>query len=290
MFATLLGPLPRPMLPDDAAPELVLDVILDAQAEAGLELLTDGGRPLIATDPVASWRSTAGRTDLPVKTAIGGPFSAGVERGGDIGRWRTWLQGLASAGCPMVDVVEPGAVAIGTDEAERARFVDLHERLLVGLDGLHCSLSITGGSADSAGAATILAPPYSSLAVDLIAGPDNWRLVTAVPTERGVVCGAVEATETDGSGPEVLLWAMAYAAASRGRGPDRVGLATASSLAGVSWDAARRIMARVGEAVALARLPSEALRTRVDPRAIDARSAALGRYEPAPRRKGVGPT
>ena len=43
--------------------------------------------------------------------------------------------------------------------------------------GTHLSLAITGGNADEAGIETILAAPYASLAVDLIAGPDNWRLV-----------------------------------------------------------------------------------------------------------------
>ena len=33
----------------------------------------------------------------------------------------------------MIEIAEPAAVAIGTDEAERARFRDLHERLLAGL-------------------------------------------------------------------------------------------------------------------------------------------------------------
>ena len=36
---------------------------------------------------------------------------------------------------------------------------------------------MTGGNADGAGVETLLAAPYASLAVDLIDGPDNWRLV-----------------------------------------------------------------------------------------------------------------
>jgi hypothetical protein len=281
MFATLLGPLPRPALPGDAPPEAVLDAILAAQAEAGIEPLTDGGWPLVH-DPVLAWRRTAARTSGAVKAVLRGPFTGGIARGGSVEPWRMSLEALADAGCPLVEIAEPDAVAIGPDIAERGRFLDLHERLLAGFDGLHCSLAVTGGAADAAGAETILGPPYASLAVDLIAGPDNWRLVTAVPRERGVICGVVETTEAGGEGPEVLLWALAYASGSQGRGSDRVGLATASSLAHLSWGAARRKLARLGEALELARLPKEDLLARIDPRAIDSRSAALGRYEPPP--------
>src|ERR687897_854569 len=43
VFATLLGSLPRPPLPDDAAPEAVLETVLQAQSAAGLEPFIDGG-------------------------------------------------------------------------------------------------------------------------------------------------------------------------------------------------------------------------------------------------------
>ena len=175
----------------------------------------------------------------------------------------TSIRGLAAAGCPIVEVAEPAAVGIGPDRSEQARFRDLHDRLLDGLVGpgpealgsTHLSLAITGGAADTAGAATILGPAYASLAVDLIAGPDNWRLVRSAPGDRGIVCGALSAAEGSDDGPETLLWAAAYAAGSAARGPDRVGLATASSLAALSWPVAVAKLARLGEAVRLAGLP-----------------------------------
>ena len=136
--------------------------------------------------------------------------------------------------------------------------------------------------ADAAGAATILEPPYASLAVDLIAGPDNWRLVRATPGDRGIVCGALSPREGSDDGPETLLWAAAYAASSGGRGPSRVGLATASSLAGLPWPVAARKLDRLADAARIAVLPREERLRAMDPRAIDARSAALGRYEPPP--------
>jgi hypothetical protein len=203
------------------------------------------------------------------------------------------LRDLAAAGCPFIEVHEPLATTIGTDPAERALFREAHLQLLDGLDGSHLSLAVTGGNADAAGIETILAAPYASLAVDLIAGPDNWRLVVATPGDRGIVCGALPAEAGTEDGPELLLWAAAYAASTAGRGRQRVGLATASSLAHLPWDVAIRKLERLGEAARIADLPDDELIRSLDPRAVSSRSAALGRVEPRPSRRpdqGQDPT
>jgi hypothetical protein len=81
--------------------------------------------------------------------------------------------------------------------------------------------------------------------------------------------------------PELLIWAAHYAASIKGRGLVRVGLANASSLAGLSRERAR---AKVQVLVSAARLAATAspdeLAAALDPRAVDIRSAALGRYTP----------
>jgi hypothetical protein len=64
-----------------------------------------------------------------------------------------------------------------------------------------------------------------------------------------------------------------------------VGLATSGSLAGLSWELAERKLRRLGEAVRLAALPASEAAARLDPRAIDIRSAATGRYVPPRRTK-----
>ena len=176
----------------------------------------------------------------------------------------------------------------------RARFMDAHATLTAGFgDDVHLSLAITGGSADSAGIETLLAGAYASLALDLIDGPDNWRLATKWPAERGLICGALSTREGSDDGPELLLWAARYAASTRGRGPARVGLATAGSLAALSWAVAAEKVRRLGEAARLAAAPVDEWLAAIDPRAVDKRSAALGRYEPNadPRegRKGPAP-
>ena len=285
MFATLLGPLPRPPLPDDASRDALLDMCLGLQAEHGLEPGTDAGWPL-SEDVVASWRTTSARADRLVKAVVAGPITSGR----DAVTVRDTVLALADAGCRWIEVAEPAAASIGSDPDARARFAAAHVALThdVGAD-VHLTLAITGGSADTAGIDVILAGAYASLAVDLIDGPDNWRLAVAVPPERGVICGALSAHAGSDDGPEMLLWAARYAAGSKGRGMARVGLATSGSMADLTWDEAATKVRRLGEAVRIATLPVDEQRRSIDPRAVDIRSAGLGRVEPAPRRERKDP-
>jgi hypothetical protein len=199
------------------------------------------------------------------------------------------LRELAAAGCPLIEIHEPAATVIGTDEGERALFREVHLRLLDGVEGSHLSLALTGGAADTAGIDTLLAAPYASLAVDLIAGPENWRLVVDTPGDRGIICGALSPASDSDDGPELLLWAAAYAASTGGRGPERVGLAGASSFAHLPWEVALRKLERLGEAARLADEPLDTRMQALDPRAVSSRAAALGRVDPRPsQRPGQG--
>lgn len=278
MFATLLGPLPRPPLPDDAATERILDAVLALQIEHGLEPLMTAGWVRPGEDPVASWRAAAARQPgRLVKAVVTGPVTGDTPPE----TLRATLLALADAGCTWIEVHEPAATTID-DDAGRTLFAEAHQTLTAGLDGIHLSLALLGGSADVLGIDAVLGGAYASLAVDLIDGPDNWRLVAAWPGDRGVVAGALATRAASDDGPELLLWAAGYAASTAGRGGDRVGLATASSLAHLSWEAATRKVARLGEAARLAMASPDEIRGTVDPRALDNRSAALGRYSPAP--------
>src|SRR5664279_1382761 len=196
---------------------------------------------------VEGWRRTAELTELPVKARLVGPYSLGrrVERG-TFGRRRLTLAfaaapnaelvALAEAGCPFIQVEEDDAAAIGSNHAERALFREAQLRLLNGVPdasmAFHRCLAISGGSADTAGPETIFGAPYESYFFDLIEGPDNWRLITRAPRERGIVCGVVEARDPRIDDKEVIVWA-ASSAASGGRGYERVGIAPAGSLVGL---------------------------------------------------------
>jgi methionine synthase II (cobalamin-independent) len=317
VFATLLGGLPRPPAPHGATEldlEAAVEAAIRAQELAGLEPVTDGrlrtpnlldlapalvgrasGRPSTTPIAVTSWRSAAALTDRAVKQSLPGPYTLG-RRGGPRRRdraaatmafaeaLRREIEALAEAGCPLVEIEELDAHLIGDDEAERRTFHDAHRRLADGITGTHLSLSIVGGSAHAAGTATILDAPYHSLAVDLIAGPDNWYLVVAAPMDRGIVVGALSAEDSLAEGPELLIWAANYAASTHGRGLVRVGLGTAGGLANLSWDEAVGKINALGRAAQLAALPPGGeLAGALDPRAVDSRTAALGHRRPAKR-------
>jgi hypothetical protein len=279
VFATLFGDLPRPPVPAEAPAEALLDACLALQAEHGLEPATDGGWSIHPADPVRSWTATAERADRLVKAVLSGPIASGRP----VAEIRRDMLALADAGCRWIEVHEPAtAILADGDAADRRRFADAHRELTADLTGMHLSLAITGGNADVLGIDTILAGAYASLALDLIAGPDNWRLAVAAPTEVGIICGAVSPRPGSDDGPELLLWAAQYAASTGGRGIDRVGLATAGSLAELPWDVAATKVRRLGEAAQLATASPEERRAALDPRAIDIRTAALGRSAPPP--------
>jgi methionine synthase II (cobalamin-independent) len=283
MFATLVGGLPRPPLDAAAPAEALVEAAVRAQEDAGLEPIGDAD--LRAGAPsVAAWEATARLTPLAVKQAVTGPYTAAARASAPARRdalmddavtLNGLLRDLGAAGCPLIEVHEPAAVHLA-DDAERQLFREAHLRLLDGIGDTHVSLVLTGGNADAAGIDTLLAAPYRSLAVDLIAGPDNWRLVVAAPKEIGIVCGALSPSTDSFDGPETLLWAAAYAASTAGRGRDRVGLATASSLAALPWDVAVAKLQRLGAAARLADTPGDERVQAMDPRAVSSRAAALG--------------
>jgi hypothetical protein len=191
---------------------------------------------------------------------------------------RTHVLALAEAGCPLIEIEESEAHRIGEDEAQRRAFREAHTTLTEGITGTHLSLAIVGANADAAGAETIIHPGYASLAVDLVNGPDNWRLVTRAAATMGIVAGAMSAEASGDEGPELVLWAARYAATSQARGLARVGLAVVPGLHNQTWETAVRKMNAIGRAAELATLPpGDELADAVDPRSIDSRTAALGR-------------
>ena len=314
MFGTLLGALPRPAAGSGSdSVDAMIEVAVRAQEAAGLEPVTDGRlrdpdfgsfraallRHSRGEGPVEGWQFAAGLTDRAVKQALPGPYSVGrllgagedgaADGNADPGRrMRATLEaaealgavarGLTDAGCVLIEIEETEAHLIGEDGAERDLFREAHRRLTAGAGSeTHLSLSIVGGSAAGAGVGTILEAPYASLAVDLIAGPDNWNLVTRTPGDRGVVAGVRSAGNVDES-REVMVWAAHYAASSGGRrGIDRVGLGSAGSYANLTWEAAVRKMEHLGAVARLASMPpSEDLARSLDPRAVSSRRAAVG--------------
>jgi hypothetical protein len=230
---------------------------------------------------------------MPVKAVLLGPFSGGRASGltadAAAERIRVAILALAAAECPFVEIAEPDALSIAADPAAASSFAAAHRRLVDGSEGVHCSLALTGGNLDGAAPATFFDLPYASYAFDLIAGPDNWRLITQAPADRGIICGAIGLADGAEESREVLVWAAHYAASTNGRGLERVGLANAPSASGATPPSRSEVLRRLGIVAEASRLAAvergEDLARHLDPRAIDARSAALGRFEPTRRRR-----
>ena len=284
MFATLIGSYPGA---DDgsAAGEL---------AAVGLEPVSDGrGAVLVGSSDdgaiVAAWAAVAAESAVAVKQTLVGPWTASrrgsVDPDSVAERLAQTIVALAAAGCPLVEIEEPDAVMAATDPAATDQFAAALRRTTdIAAGRVHLSLVLTGGNVDGLGAATLFDLPFASYAFDLIAGPENWRLIAEAPGDRGIVCGALDPSAAADDRPEPLVWAAHYAASTRGRGLARVGLANASSLEELPRDRARRKLEALVEAARLATLedPQE-LAAQLDPRAVDARSAALGRFKPPKR-------
>jgi 5-methyltetrahydropteroyltriglutamate--homocysteine methyltransferase len=252
-------------------------------------------RPITVDD----WRFAASCAAKAVKQNVLGPYTLGrLSDAGEVGQERVTLaaaealnqelHALADAGCPLIQVDEDGATLIGQDGEQQRLFREAQRRLLAGFGGAgdtHLSLAITMGNADAAGTDTLFDAPYSSYLFDLIAGPDNWRLIARAPGERGIICGALDARNTALDTKELLIWAAHYAASTGERGPARVGLSPSASLEYLPRDRALAKIKLLGEAARLAAMaPSEELARAIDPRAVDIRSAAFGRYAPTARK------
>src|SRR5256886_1410689 len=203
-----------------------------------------------------------GQTDLPVKQTMVGPSSlAALAETDPKGRADLAVQlgealnleilALAAAGCPMVEIDEPITLQIGEDIAEFRAFRAANERLFAGLesdDGPHLSLGLWGGQIDPAGYEDLIALPYRSYLVDVLAGPSAWRFLDAVPPARGIIVGSADARTARLDETEVHVWAMAWAA-QEGRGSDRVGCSPNGSLGLIGRHFAHRKCLRLGEAV-----------------------------------------
>ncbi len=300
MFATLAGGYPRP---PDVPPGEALRMVLRAQAEAGLGLLSDGRIhdvdgpiPLSEAWIAARDAALAEGIELPIKLAVHGPWALAARVAGTgpalptasgpadartaAHRLAAALAAVIAAGCPVIEVHEPAAT-LPADPAGGEAFASDHRLLLSALPAdAHATLAITGGDAEALGADAVFAAPYRSHLFDLIAGPDSWRVIAAAPVERGIIVGVADATGRRPPGLEEIAWAASYAASLGGRGMTRVGIAPSGNLDALDPARARSLIDLLGEAARLLAGDPDALVRRLDPRAVDLRSAALGTYSP----------
>lgn len=253
-----------------------------------------------ARDVAVSLAHERGIAAPPVKQCLVGPYTlARLSDPGEVGRERLTLAlaealnlellALRDAGVPVIQLDENALTLIGPDDTEeRALAGEALRRVTSGLEEAHLCLAITMGDAVAAGPDLLFELPFRSYLFDLIAGPDNWELIARAPRERGIVCGVANARNTRADDEPVMIWAAHYAASTGGRGLDRVALAPSTSLEYLPRDRAKAKIEALAEAARKATIADpEELAKAIDPRAVDARSAALGVYELPSRRPGA---
>ena len=253
-----------------------------------------------ARDVSVSLAQERGLAAPPVKQCLPGPYTlARLSDPGEVGRERLTLAlaealnlellALQDAGVPVIQLDENALTLIGRDDAaERALAGEALRRVTRGLEDVHLCLAITMGDAVGAGPDLLFGLPFRSYLFDLIAGPDNWELIARAPGERGIVCGVANARNTRPDDEPVMIWAAHYAASTGGRGLDRVALAPSTSLEYLPRDRAKAKIEALAEAARKAIITDpEELAKVIDPRAVDARSAALGFYQPPSERPGA---
>ena len=289
MFATIVGPYPRPDGLDD---EAALRLAIEDQLLADMGVLADGAA---APDPdaVAAWRradamarslaTELGVEPRPLKARLPGPWTSSAtleaegrhDRESAIAAAQTGnlaLKALFVAGAPLVQVEEDGLTAIAADDAPaQALAIEVFQVLLSGVEG-HVSLSIVGGDPCGAGPEVLYSAPFSSHVFDLILGPDGWRLARQAPRERGLILGVADARVDRRDPVPVSVWAARYGASMGARGLDRIGLAPSAGLEERSLEVARMKLRRLAEAAAVASLEGDALR-----RALPKRARSRGR-------------
>lgn len=245
-----------------------------------------------AASAAAELAAERGMPAPAVKQCLVGPYTlARLSDAGTPGRERLALaiaealnaeiRALAAAGAPVIQLDEDALTLIGRDEeSERRIAAEALRRATSGLDDVHLCLSVGRGDALGVGPDALFDLPFRSYLFDLIAGPDNWKLIAVAPGNRGVICGVADARTERPDEEPVMVWAAHYAASTRGRGIDRVALAPSAGLELLPRDRARAKMGALGEAARKASItdPRELARL-LDPRAVDKRSAALGFYQ-----------
>ena len=236
---------------------------------------------------VAAWQTAAASTPSAVKATLLGPFSAARLRGGDPIAWGEAVGAvaadLAAAGCPLVEIEEPEAVAAAADAALRGGA----RRRAPSRRGRRRRARPPVARADRrqrrrSRRRDALRPAVRQLRVR----PDR-RTRELAADRRGArrprhrLRRARPGRHRRRPPRAARLGRPLRGVDASAAGWNGSGLANASSLASLPRDRAIRKLAALAEAARLASIadPHE-LAASIDPRAVDARSAALGEYRP----------
>ena len=262
-------------------------------------MLTDG----LVHDPghggvaavVAAWRTAdevgrrladvAGIEPPLIKACLVGPWTAGHRDPRAAAHHVVpGITALFEAGAPVVQLTEPGIGDIDPDDAvSLERLESVLDAVTAPRDG-HISLAMAGGQPTRVPYQRLFAAPFASYLFDLIRSPDDWNLCARVPPTSGLIVGVGDSRTADPDTEAVSVWGGPICGITR-RSRCRAGRPRDVRRAGAAAPGCRPGQAqRIAEAGRKADLSNAELAKVIDPRAVDARSAALGRYEP--RRSG----
>ncbi|MDQ3870928.1 MAG: hypothetical protein M3301_04835, partial [Chloroflexota bacterium] len=201
-----------------------------------------------------------GTEPVAVKACLVGPYTlARLSEAAEMGHERLTIalaeavseeiRALLDAGAPVVQVDENALTLIGRDDdAERRLVADAFRRLTRVATGRRLCLAVTMGDAQHLGAPLLFDAPFGSYLFDLVAGAENWRLISYAPSDRTIICGVADARNTRPDDEAVLLASARYAAGLGDRGLERVGLSPSTGLEYLPRDRARTKIRALGAA------------------------------------------
>jgi hypothetical protein len=253
--------------------------------EARIALLQRLGGPFLTSDPgeghvaraaglqVGLIVSADGATDGA--NGADGDGQAGTVSGRDVGAVRDLTPEIVAIRCAALGDAQMHDEATGGAE-RRSKLLTRLATSLDALSGAHRMIIAIDGALAPLSAAEWGNLAAESLAIDLIGDPDSWRAAATWPGTRGLLLGLIPPPGGPApEGPEVLLWAIGYAASLGGRGGDRVGVAglprrngaSCESSVADSADAAARIDA-LSRIMELTAADGVTRRAHLDPRAV----------------------
>jgi hypothetical protein len=204
-----------------------------------------------------------------------GGGQAGTVSGRDVGAVRDLAPEIVAIRCAALGDAQMHDMAPGGAE-RRSKLLARLTTSLDALSGAHRMIIAIDGALAPLSAAEWGSLAAESLAIDPIGDPDSWRAAATWPGTRGLLLGLIPPPGGAApEGPEVLLWAIGYAASLGGRGGDRVGVAGLSRRNGASGeggvtdaaDAAARIDA-LSRIMELTAADGVTRRAHLDPRAV----------------------
>jgi 5-methyltetrahydropteroyltriglutamate--homocysteine methyltransferase len=150
---------------------------------------------------VRDWQYAAGVSSKPVKAVLTGPYSLGCLSRGAVHHseadlvlelavaLRFEVMALHQAGAPLVQIDEP---LITRRDGDWPLFERAERVLLEGVSGRVALNASFGGVGHLPG---LFELPFQVFGLDFVQGPGNWEVAAALPSDRELIAGIVDARD-----------------------------------------------------------------------------------------------